>query len=87
MIREARKRSGEKVLNPDVVVMGSTPMLCCPEDQECELDCVSSKLLCRECKIPVCRDCRLAMQANRISTVGLIYDNFNGYLEAWGLRE
>jgi hypothetical protein len=67
----------------DVVDMASSPLLCCPEDHWCSSDCVSAKLLCRSCEVPVCRECRLAMKSNRIATMGLMNDNFYGYLESW----
>jgi hypothetical protein len=67
----------------DVADMASSFILCCPEDHRCAKGCVKAKLLCRFCEVPVCRSCRLSMQTNQIATMGLINDNFYGYLDAW----
>ena len=49
VLREAGKQLDAKaVLNPDVVEMGSTSLLCCPEDHRCLLGCVPRKL----CPLP-----------------------------------
>ena len=69
--------------NPDVLDIGKSALLCCPEDHTCAQGCSAQKLLCRYCDIPVCRDCLLALHGNEISPMGLINDNFIGYLDAW----
>ena len=74
---------GGAVLNQEVLDMGNSPLLCCPEDQRCVWRFGLLKRLCRHCEVPVCRECQLALQANEISHMGLISDNFVGYLDSW----
>ena len=66
---------------PDVVDMASSALLCCLEDHRCARDCSSAKFLCRSCEIPICRSCALALKPNQISTMGLMNNNFYGYLD------
>lgn len=72
-----------KNIHPDVKLMGRSPLLCCPEDQRCEHNCVEQKFLCRQCQIPLCCNCQSMLKRNRISPCALINDNFYGYNEAW----
>ena len=56
-------------------------LICCPEDHECsQQSCVTNGKLCPQCKIPVCRYCRILLQTNKICPEALINDNFIGYL-------
>jgi hypothetical protein len=40
-------------------------ILCCPEDRRCSSDdkknCIASKTLCKNCEVPICRDCEAAL--------------------------
>ena len=60
-----------------------TPVLCCPEDQTCRFDCKALGLLCPFCEVPICRECQLVLQQNKIIPHGLINDNWYGYLQSW----
>ena len=40
----------------DVLELRNTRLLCCPEDHKCSYDCVSKRLLCPSCELPVCID-------------------------------
>ena len=60
-----------------------TPVLCCPEDQTCRFDCKALGLLCPLCEVPICRECQLVLQQNKIIPHGLINDNWYGYLQSW----
>ena len=51
-IELGRQRAG-KEYQPDVVEMGETPFLCCPQDHGCEKSCKADKTLCRMCEIPI----------------------------------
>ena len=57
-----------------------TALLCCPEDHKCAEGCALEKLLCRQCEVPVCRECRLKLQQNEICPLGLMNDNWYGYV-------
>ena len=39
--------------------------------------------LCQECQIPICADCRYCLTKNQLSPMGLVNDNFVGYLDPW----
>ena len=67
----------------DVLDMGKTPLLCCPEDHRCKGSCKANKTLCRTCEIPTCLECQMCLQERQISPMGLIDDNFVGYLGLW----
>ena len=58
-------------------------LLCCPEDHVCKHDCVSKKLLCRSCEIPLCAECKLKLETVPIVPKGLANDNWHGYVDAW----
>ena len=63
--------------------MAHSHLLCCLEDHPSVQGCVPQKRSCRPCEVPTCLECRLALQANEISPIGLVIDNFEGYLDAW----
>ena len=67
----------------DVLEMGKTPLLCCPEDQKCKRSCKSDKTLCRFCELPVCLECQICLQKKQLSPMGLMNDNFIGFLDPW----
>ena len=58
-------------------------IICCPEDQICKRNCKTDKTLCEECRIPICADCRYCLTKNQLSPMGLVNDNFVGYLDPW----
>jgi hypothetical protein len=62
---------------------GNIPLLCCPEDHECEDGCVEQKRLCRYCRIPICARCREAMYRNEIPAMALMNENWQGYIQQW----
>ena len=55
------------------------PLLCCPEDHECDDGCAEEKRLCRKCRIPICSRCRVAMHSNQIPAMALMNENWQGY--------
>ena len=65
----------------DAYQLGVTPLLCCPEDHRCKHTCVEDKRLCASCELPVCRECRIGLQANIVVPIGLINDNWYGYVD------
>ena len=58
-------------------------IICCPEDQICKRTCKMDRKLCQECQVPICADCRYCLQKNQLSPMGLVNDNFVGYLDPW----
>ena len=58
-------------------------LICCPEDQICMRTCQNDKKLCLECRIPICANCRYCLTKNQLSPMGLVNDNFVGYLDPW----
>ena len=67
----------------DVLEMGDIPLLCCPEDHLCKRGCRANKTLCRDCELPVCLECQICLATNRVSPMGLMNDNFIGFLDPW----
>ena len=67
----------------DVLEMGKTPLLCCPEDHKCKISCKSDKTLCCFCELPVCLECQICLQKKQLSPMGLMNDNFIGFLDPW----
>ena len=78
VVAEAREHRSQK----DIEGLGSTPLFCCPEDHACERGCAERRLLCRSGRIPICRECWVAMQTNAIPPKILMDDNNQGYLDA-----
>ena len=84
VLQENAARQGQRhTRSADSFEFNSDVLICCPEDHRCIHDCVREKLLCRECLIPICSDCSIALQQNQIAPMSLINDNFHGYLESW----
>ena len=72
----------KKHYQPDVLDMGTTtPLLCCPEDHRCTHGCKTAHTLCRSCELPVCLECQVCLQSTQVSPMGLINDNFIGFLD------
>ncbi len=67
----------------ELLSLASDTLLCCPEDHRCARGCAEQKLLCPACEIPLCKDCGFAMARNGIPAMGIINDNFCGYLQPW----
>ena len=67
----------------DLENLATTSLLCCPENHICADGCQKQGILCPKCRVPICAECRLAMQANEIIPHGLINDNWYGYVQAW----
>ena len=64
-------------------MLQETPLLCCPEDHRCKRSCKADKTLCRLCELPVCLECQLCLQRKQLSPMGLMDDNFIGFLDPW----
>ena len=64
----------------DLQHLSTTSLLCCPEDHRCKHTCVAEERLCASCEIPVCLTCRLALQENKVVPIGLMNDNWYGYV-------
>ena len=73
-----RQRAG-KSYHLDV----NTLLLCCPGDHRCEESCKSDRKLCRLCELPVCYDCQLCLLQKYMSPIGLMNENFIGFLDPW----
>ena len=59
-------------------------LLCCPEDHKCfHVDCKQNRLLCPDCKVPICHDCALSLKDNKMSPEMLINDNWIAYIDAF----
>ena len=67
--------------NSDVQALQRVELLCCPEDHHCQYGCEKDRRLCHGCELPICIDCRLCLQANQVVPVGLMNDNWYGYVE------
>ena len=67
----------------DLQTLSQEALLCCPEDQWCDGDCVSKKLLCHRCRVLICRECCKFLSANAVIPEGLVNDNWQGYIDAW----
>ena len=81
--RQAQRKEMKKEFQADVLEMGDTPLLCCPEDHRCKRSCKADKTLCRLCELPVCFECQLCLQRKQLSPMGLMNDNFIGFLDPW----
>ena len=77
-----RQRIGQKY-QADVLEMGQTPLLCCPEDHKCKGSCKTDKTLCRMCEFPICLESHMCLQKKQLSPMGLMNDNFIGFLDPW----
>ena len=79
---DAKTRKSEY---PDILEMQGEGkgLICCPEDQICMRTCQNDKRLCLQCRIPICADCRYCLTKNQLSPMGLVNDNFIGYLDPW----
>ena len=64
-------------------MLQETPLLCCPEDHRCKRGCKAAQTLCRFCELPVCLECQLCLQKKQLSPMGLMNDNFIGFLDPW----
>ena len=81
--RESGRQRIGKNYQADVLEMGETLLLCCPEDHRCKGSCRANKTLCRMCELPVCVDCQYALQRKQVASMGLMNDNFIGFLDPW----
>jgi hypothetical protein len=69
---------------------GSVDILCCPEDRKCTNDpdnkegiASSSHALCKDCELPVCKDCWQALsKAHKRPKLSLANDLWTGYIPA-----
>ena len=41
---------------------GDVRILCCPEDRKCEVCTLQTETLCNQCEVPVCKQCKQALQ-------------------------
>ena len=48
-----------------------------------QVELQSRKTLCSSCELPVCMECQLCLQKNQLSPMGLLNDNFIGFLGPW----
>ena len=71
----ATARSAGKAYSDDVQELQGQTLLCCPEDHECQNNCVAEKLFCGQCQLPVCTHCRIALLKNEVVEIGLCNDN------------
>ena len=83
LAREAQRKEMKKEYQADVLEMGNTPLLCCPEDHRCKRSCKADKTFCRFCELPVCLDCQICLQKKQLSPMSLMNDNFIGFLDPW----
>ncbi len=67
----------------EIEALKNARLLCCPEDQRFIGSCVETKKLCKRCEVPVCKYCWQEMMQNRVVNIGLINDNWYGYVENW----
>ena len=67
--------------NSDVQALQRVELLCYPEDHRCQYGCEKERRLCHSCELPICKDCQLCLQANQVVPVGLMNDNWYGYVE------
>ena len=81
--REMERQRVVRVYHADVLEIGGTFLLCCPEDHKCKTSCKADKTLCRLCELPVCLECQLCLQKKQLSPMGLMNDNFIGFLDPW----
>ena len=81
--REAQLKEINEKYQADVLEMGKTLLLCCPEDQKCKRSCKAEKTFCRFCELPVCLECQICLQKKQLSPMGLMNDNFIGFLDPW----
>ena len=63
-------------------------IMCCPEDHTCcrkDSDCVARKVICDQCRVPVCGHCYTCITASKPSMPArvLTNDNFIGYIDPW----
>ena len=63
--------------------MEGAALMCCPEDQLCQINCKASQKLCYDCQIPICASCRYCLSQNVCSPMALLNDNFIGYIDPW----
>ena len=81
--RELERQRIKKNYQPDMLEREKTLLLYCPEDHRCKGSCRANKTLCRMCELPVCVDCQYALQRKQLSPMGLMNDNFIGFLDPW----
>ena len=55
------RRDSNQYVCEDIILMKDDKLLCCLEDHRCGKECASSKKLCPECELPVCRSCSQQM--------------------------
>ena len=81
--RESERQRIGKNYQADVLEVGEIRLLCCPEDHRCKGSCRANKTFCRMCELPVCLECQICLQKKQLSPMGLMNDNFIGFLDPW----
>ena len=70
-------------ISDGMVKFSSSPILCCPEDVRCKHNCPDKRRFCLDCRMPVCKSCRLLLQDKQTVPMALANDNWYGYLQRW----
>ena len=81
-------KAGEKAelaegtfLRSGVLEMADAALMCCPEDQLCQINCKATQTLCYDCQIPICASCRYCLAPNVCAPMALLNDNFISYID------